>query len=128
MLMTIKPEMKSWLILLFPTAPIFAIGIYVFVGGAWFGGACSIIFGIICILYNASLRIIIDNEFIMLRRYGLQVWRMSKRGTIIVAGKGGDFNILPAYVLQNVQNNESNYILKSWISDEKIKQIESLLA
>jgi len=127
MQIVLHPRLGAWALLVIPAAPIVCVGIYAVYVGAWAEGMLAVSFGIFIILYNASTRIIISADIILMKRYGLKVWSIPVNGTTIQEGRGGDLRLLPAYILKNSMSNQSVFILKSWFSESTIARLRSVL-
>lgn len=123
MSMTIYPKTSAWALLLVPTSPITCLGVYAICTGVILEGLIAVMFAAFIVLYNASARLVVNGESMSFRRYGFEVWRMPKKGTIVENGKGGDFNFLPAYIFDNGSIGSSNFILKGWFDDGAIDRL-----
>jgi hypothetical protein len=124
--MILRPQARAWLPLLVVTGPIAALGIFAILEDALIGSALIVLAAVI-VGYNGTIRLIVHDGQISLKRYGIIVWSAPTRDISVEAGRGGDIAILPAYVFMR-RTQQVGYILRGWFREEDVSKLRELLA
>ena len=93
----------------------------------WLESLALIALGLVVFGYNATARLVLTADEVLLKRYWMTVWRVPFKGTRLIEGRGGKPPILPAYLLCS-DRTEARYILKVWFDDRAIAEVRSALA
>jgi hypothetical protein len=124
--MILRPQTRAWLPLLVITGPIAALGLFAILEGALVGSALIVLAAVI-VGYNGTIRLIVRDGQISLKRYGLIVWSAPTSDITFDSGRGGDIAILPAYVFMR-RTQRVGYILRGWFREDDISMLRELLA
>jgi hypothetical protein len=124
-----NPRPGAWLPLLIIGLPVAGLGIAAVVQdpSGWLVGFASIAFGVGLVGYNATVRLVLTTDEVMLKRYGRIVWHTPLKGTSLVDGRGGQPPILPAYLLCRGPT-QVGFVLKVWFGDDAIAELRKALA
>lgn len=125
-LTTFGPNRTAWTWLLLPMSPIICFGLYCLSRNAYVEAALSLAFAAFVVGYNLTIRLTVTQDAISFRRFGRLVWSAPVQGTELTLGRGGDGNLLPAYVV-STNGERVGFVLKSWFSEEVIKQVSGHL-
>lgn len=121
-----KPRTSAWMILAVPCAPGAILGVadWVINPSDWLT-ALVIIAGMMAVVcYNLTVRLVIDDEAVELKRYGFTVWRAPRRGTQIEDGLAGDVAFIPALVLRR-DGAKIGFMLKLWFYDDALSELRN---
>jgi hypothetical protein len=123
-----RPRTRAWLVLLIVASPMLVAGIVVFIEDAsdWLVSLLTIGVGLWLLGFNATLRLVMTSDEVLLKRFGMTVWCAPLKGTRLVNGRGGQPPIIPAYVLRR-GSTDVGYILKTWFSDETVAELRTSL-
>jgi hypothetical protein len=124
-----RPNMRAWLVLLIVASPMLGAGVVLFIDDPshWLESLIGVAMGLWLLGFNATLRLVLTSDEVLLKRFGMTVWRGPLKGTRLVDGRGGQPPIVPAYVLRRGRM-DVGYILKTWFSDETIAELRSSLS
>jgi len=117
------------MMLLIICAPMLALGVVDFVlsPSEWVY-ALAIVAGALGLIgYNFTVRLVIDEVHVTLRRYGRVVWTVPKNGTEVTDGLAGDLPFIPAVILRR-DGKKVGYVLKGWFDDGALAELRRTLA
>lgn len=126
--MILKPKPSAWVLLLVICAPIIGLGAALLLDDpqSWPAGIALLAMGGIIVAYNATVRLVLTDKEIWLRRYGRIVWRVPLHGTQLIDGRGGEPALLPAYVVAH-DGRPVGYILKGWFDEQTVMLVRATL-
>lgn len=121
-----RPPKAAWLPLLPIGGAIASLGVAALLDHGIFEGLACIAFGAVVVGYNATVRLVIDDGRVELRRFGRRVWVTPTDGLTIKSGLAGDVAIFPAYLF--VRNGRQvGYVLRSWVAASNMVELQGLL-
>lgn len=115
---TFKPRTSAWMILAIVCAPVAALGaVDLFLNPDQWPYATALIAGAILLVgYNLTIRLLIDEDAVTFKRYGLIVWRTPRRGAQIEDGLAGDVPFLPALIVRH-GTKKIGFVVKGWFPE-----------
>jgi hypothetical protein len=124
-----RPKMEAWLPLFIIGLPISGLGVVALVQdpSGWMWDVVAIALGLGLFGYNATARLVLTSDEVVLKRYGRTVWRAPLRGTRLVEGRGGQPPILPAFLLCHGKT-KVGYILKVWFDERAVTELRRALS
>ena len=125
---TFKPRTSAWMILAIICTPIAALGaIDLFLNPDQWPYAIALIVGAVLIVgYNLTVRLLIDENFVTFKRYGLVVWRTPRRGAQIEDGLAGDVPFLPALIIRHGAK-KVGFVAKGWFEETALSALRQAL-
>jgi len=124
-----KPKAGAWLPLLIVGLSIAGLGVVALVQdpSGWLVSLACIALGLGVSGYNATARLVVTTDEVLLKRYGRTVWQTPLKGTRLIEGRGGQPPVLPAYLLCRGQK-QVGFILKVWFGEDAIAELRKTLA
>jgi hypothetical protein len=121
-----RPPKAAWLPLVPIGGAIAALGVAALLNHGFLGGLACIAFGAVLVGYNATVRLVVDDGRVELRRFGRRVWVTPTDGLTIKAGLAGDVAIIPAYLFFR-NGRKVGYVLRSWVSASDMAELQAML-
>ncbi|MBW8858792.1 MAG: hypothetical protein JF570_03420 [Caulobacter sp.] len=125
---TFKPRTSAWMILAVLCAPIAALGVInLFLNPDLWPYSLTLIAGTVLVVgYNLTVRLLIDEEFVTFKRYGLVVWRAPRQGAKIEDGLAGDVPFLPSLIIR-LGPKRVGFIAKGWFGETALSALRQAL-
>jgi hypothetical protein len=76
--------------------------------------------------YNFTVRLLIDEDFVTFKRYGVVVWRTPRRGAQIEDGLAGDVPFLPSLIIYH-RGRKVGFIAKGWFEENAVSALRKAL-
>ena len=125
---TFKPRTSAWMILAIICAPIAVLGaIDLFLNPNQWPYAVALMAGAVLVVgYNLTVRLLIDEDFVTFKRYGVVVWRVPRRGAQIEDGLAGDVPFLPAMIIYQGERRVG-FVAKGWFEETALSALRKAL-
>ena len=125
---TFKPRTSAWMILVIICSPLAVLGVAdLILNPDQWPYATALIAGMMLVVgYNLTVRLVIDDDFVTFKRYGLVVWRTPRLGAQIEDGLAGDLPVLPALIIRHGAK-KIGFIAKGWFEDTALSALRKTL-
>ena len=125
---TFRPRTSAWMILAIICTPITVLGaVDLFLNPNQWPYAMGLIAGaVLVVCYNLTVRLLIDEDFVTFKRYGVVVWRTPRRGAQIEEGLAGDVPFLPALIIYH-DGRKVGFIAKGWFAETALSALRKAL-
>lgn len=124
--MYLTPKTSAWAWLLLPTSFPIGLGIANLYESSVIMGALCILFGVLIVLFNATVRVEVRNKCLYLRRYGIIIRSVAVRGASLSEGLGGELPLLPAIVIFG-SDGRKVALIKSYFTKQQLESLVSYL-
>lgn len=119
-----KPRTSAWMVLAIICSPLAVLGVadLILNPDQWPYATALIVGAMLVVGYNFTVRLLIDEDFVTFKRYGLVVWRTPRRGAQIEDGLAGDVPVLPALIIRHGAK-KIGFIAKGWFEETALSAL-----
>ena len=116
------PERGAWIVLVIATSPIWGFGTYCLITGFWLEALGSLGFAALIVGYNSTIRLVVDGEKIVFKRYFFVAWSIEASDAKLRRGRVGDLKMQSGYKVES-HGRQVGFLLDGWFAKEAMEQL-----